>query len=1398
LVLKGTAILAVIVLSLLLLSTFSLSFIPASSGSGLAASKISSSLKLDGRNPQRIIVVAKGGLDGIAKDMHLTFKIGSPNAYLAFGTVRHTELMNLASLPGVVKILPDIPINYNDSRLDSSAGLIQTDMFKVRSILGADKVNSILKINGTGVKVAIVDTGTDFGNTELSGAIARDGHGTPIQLDPDGSGLVLTNNTVGKVVNSTGVYLDLVKNGRGTPVSVYVGAPAFPFPVVQTVNWTLANFKIGSNSSQYIVSKSGVYHFGLIFEVTTAGIGLFPVLVVDSTVAGAYDTVYTDMRSAPFIGRRLSFGAIDFKVAPDFSFLNEKAHHLGDGTEALAADFTGDGIPDISAGMLGARVLDVFGAVSSGKSGFNIDLGATNGSLLAPIDPKGNYFGVMYDFEGHGTQTAANAAARGVNSYDLYGNGTKYRLQGVAPGSQVIAVKALFIGDVFYGLMWASGFDYHAATGNWVYSGQHKADIVSNSWGYSVWPVFISGSGYDVLSILEDALSVPGSFNSSYAGTLMVHAAGNGGPGYGTITPPGSSSFSLSVGASTTWHIASHISKDPKGAYYGGPSGYFDDIISWSARGPSPTGEPKPDLVAPGAFAFVPTATMSAKGDGSAACSTFGGTSESTPLTAGVAALVEQALKKTGTQFDPFGVKDILMSTAQDVGNDAFAQGAGRVNALAAVSYALHGSSIEPGVFKVSTNSTFTTIINSLGGAEDLLSNVLNQKVSMPSSSHAEESWFAGSVGQRQSASSLFSIENPTAKTLKITLNTTSFQVVGEKEFSNVSIPGKSRFINLTQAIGPIPKGIDMVVFRQTMPFTAWYNSTISPLYLHAVTRLRLQVYDWNNVVHDRIPKLNEVALINTNYAWGNAEEVRIAKPSAKFTHTALIGVYQNPDIRSYWIGETTKKAKPVHFTIHVFLLKKVSWNWVSLDKTSLLLAARSTASFTADLSVPANTSPGVYEGFVTLAGNNSQLTDIPVSVVVPISPSQKGIPSVFGGASEAKGILYDNGAVFGANDLAWRYESGNWRTFKVNINDSTINQGTARINWTSPYTSINLFVLDPQGRIIATSVPPGLYKSLGRTPLPILAAPSNDYLGYSFFNNLTWGGGFAPSQNNGKSSSIVEFPVNETGAYTIIIQNTLYGGETSSETFTGEVELNTVLPILLSPLVSVTSPTSPTSGVVTIPVNVTGQGLSSGSYSVDSSPPAPLPMFSNRNGARSVISNIVVDTTKLTDGPHLITIQVSDAVGHVTTKTMTIFALNSPPNVFIGNPPDGGRVNGTVSITFSVSGPFVNKATLAVDNSTVEVTSKSSYRWDSSAVRDGTHLVKLTAQNAAGLSATKSVSFTTNNQALAQAQAQQKQQVAQLTTELEVAMIALIILIASLALVVVRRRPRVTSGSVS
>ncbi len=479
--------------------------------------------------------------------------------------------------------------------------------------------------------------------------------------------------------------------------------------------------------------------------------------------------------------------------------------------------------------------------------------------------------------------------------------------------------------------------------------------------------------------------------------------------------------------------------------------------------------------------------------------------------------------------------------------------------------------------------------------------------------------------------------------------------------------------------------------------------------------------------------------------------------------------------VKGYWTAGTDKPASPVTFNIYVFFYKKVSWSWVSFDHTAAQVGPTSSAQFRATVSVPVNVSAGIYEDFITLSGSNGQRTEVPVSLVVPLDPTKKGVPFVFG--SSADGVMYDNGAVYGASDFAWRYESGNWRTYKLLVGDKGVNQGTVKVDWTNPSTSINLLVMDPEGKIIASSVPPGLFKSITREfiqLIPLTASPSNDYLPTSGLSNLGWSGGFVPSQNNGPSSSILQFPINETGTYTIVVHNTVYSGLGPFERFVGTVEVNTVLPIQGSPSVKVGAPTTPVRGTIAMPVNVTGSSVSSVTYSIDSASPVD---FTGNN-------SLTINTKTLGDGPHTLTVTATDLVGHTVVQSFQLVVLNTPPRVFIGNPINGSTVTGRVNITFFPESGYVSSFKLRVDDNTFTPTSMS-YRWDSLSVPDGLHTLRVIAVDQAGNNSTTLVTFRTNGQALAA----QAAEVRTLTTYLTFAVGGIAVLAVAAAVAFYRRK---------
>ena len=217
-----------------------------------------------------------------------------------------------------------------------------------------------------------------------------------------------------------------------------------------------------------------------------------------------------------------------------------------------------------------------------------------------------------YDDNGHGTHVAGLLGGSGAA-----GRG-KYR--GVAPGCTIIALKVLDRNgngkkkDVLSALDW----------------------ILANKERYGIRIVNISIGSNEAGRALQDKL-IEGVERVWDSGLVVVTAAGNMGPKPGSITAPGSSRKVITVGSSDMLTGAQRI----------------------SGRGPTRN-----------------SITSCAPGNGRHPYAVKSGTSMSTPLIAGAAAL---ALEKDPTLTN-VEIKMLLKQSAEDLGYPRNLQGWGKFN----------------------------------------------------------------------------------------------------------------------------------------------------------------------------------------------------------------------------------------------------------------------------------------------------------------------------------------------------------------------------------------------------------------------------------------------------------------------------------------------------------------------------------------------------------------------------------------------------------------------------------------------------------------------------------------------------------------------------------------------
>ena len=1092
------------------------------------------------------------------------YAITSDNGFFAVSIMPETSATRLATLG--YTIVEDYKLDFHNN-----------DISRIAKTVQADIVHEQYGFTGKGATVAIMDTGVDFSNPDIRHSLARDKNNHPLMLDPDGQGIIITNATFyanidehgiiqdvddipenmtsSVYASKRGVFLDINQNNKGTIISIYNSF--FPTAGNSIVfNGTLEiDMKIGRDRHNYIRSMSGVYHLGVMYQGSLDGplarIQVVPVLVVDSFKPGVYDTIIPDMSTswADFTRFDLKDGQ---KPRYDFDFTDEKPIVLGSGNEFLVYDSNRDGRDDYTAGTLGARVLDIYGVMYNQTVDIDDTLGVINGTLLPAIDPDGKFFGVMTDFDGHGTASAATISSSGSSKYRIYNDTREYTITGVAPDAKIVPIKTLWFGDVVYGWLWSAGFD--SIDGTWKFTGKPRVDIISNSWGVSTFPGLERSPGMDVLSLILGVLSTPHSLHDDYGGVLIVSSAGNAGHGYGTIGLPGGSPFSVSVGATTNnVYVGYGPFKDqPR---FGNQSIHQNHIVDFSSRGPSIIGDPKPDIMGIGAYAFTPSSVLSKKDSLSEPFTLFGGTSMAAPMVAGAAAVLIEASRANNVDYDPFVLKNILMSSAADLQNDPFTQGAGLVDVYSAIKY-VNGTN---GTFIVYNDKSFDNIAKVLSSAMENVnsSDIGLDRFELPNKSLDMTSWFAGQLTAGERSTTTYTIHNPSNDTITLNIIPQKLSLIDQELFSGVTTPrlqdplhNKSsillpNYIKLTDIQNHtslkelfsddiIPDTAKLMILNVNFDFDSFLNTTTR--YADDLQISSVYIYDWIDKNNDADITPDELSMVNRGGSWGTVQELRVNMPTAQFEGVPIVGVYPVPTKYSYWFGDTKQNATEMNYTISASYYDKERWPIVWTSSQSISISPRSIGTVDVTIVVPDTYRTGVYQGFLSFVGT-SHTVNAPVSFAVKESVSNSNDIIIVHGTNSSD-VLYGTGYIKGAFDMTSRYMAGDWRQFYFDIQDNTTDSAVLELSWYDADTSIAVFVMDPVGRIVQTNVPSGVFGELNDWP-------SLDWLGTTSFSE---GGGFYPIKNRDETSIALYIPINQTGTYSIMAHSTLFGGNSTTE----------------------------------------------------------------------------------------------------------------------------------------------------------------------------------------------------------------------------------------------------------
>ena len=250
--------------------------------------------------------------------------------------------------------------------------------------------------------------------------------------------------------------------------------------------------------------------------------------------------------------------------------------------------------------------------------------------------------------------------------------------------------------------------------------------------------------------------------------------------------------------------------------------------------------------------------------------------------------------------------------------------------------------------------------------------------------------------------------------------------------------------------------------------------------------------------------------------------------------------------------------------------------------------------------------------------------------------------------------------------------------------------------------------LLDPQGKIISTNMPTGVFGHF-------MNWASLDWLGSSPFSQ---GGGFYPVKNKDNTSTLIFAPINQTGTHSLLIHSTLFEGKTITEPVTLVAKFSTLTTDNIPPKIILELDDFIKSDHIISP-EIIEDNLASVTYTLD--------------GNLIQVDNGDLDTNTLDDGKHSLVINAIDKFGLTTSETFD-FTLDSESPLLELQSQNNTVVSKRLDIQVSVSDQNLPKSNyLSFLLPTGErVVDQKSYSFDVSDLNEGEYLIEVSVHDMA------------------------------------------------------------------